>query len=279
MEKSYASIYKALKKSYFSGRTARALIEIKIVSCFGQMRIQSNRFLYHVLDKWRGNSASFSFDGNRVSSYGKHAVSTTLSEILKASEIERKWIGSDLSIRTSASNPDLRIRSKKGAELVSFSRHVEQAWRDYNIAQLQAQSEVISAVLAEIEELTSPTRYPSACIVQPVLSKAEELNTKVFSKLNRDAVGEARFRDIEAIQDFLNAPQKLRSEAITRFEIKQLDRWSNFFDSFETNPLTPEQRISVIADEDATLVLAGAGSGKTSVITAKAGYLIEVRNW
>jgi len=39
--------------------------------------------------------------------------------------------------------------------------------------------------------------------------------------------------------------------------------------------LPPEQRTSIIADEDATLVLAGAGSGKTSVITAKAGYLIK----
>ena len=46
-------------------------------------------------------------------------------------------------------------------------------------------------------------------------------------------------------------------------------------DTFESNPLTPEQRTAIIADEDATLVLAGAGSGKTSVITAKAGYLIK----
>ncbi|KZX98847.1 hypothetical protein A3747_12710 [Sulfitobacter sp. HI0076] len=40
-------------------------------------------------------------------------------------------------------------------------------------------------------------------------------------------------------------------------------------------PLTPEQRLSVAVDEDATLVLAGAGSGKTSVITAKAAYLVK----
>ncbi len=48
-----------------------------------------------------------------------------------------------------------------------------------------------------------------------------------------------------------------------------------FFDGIETNPLTPEQRLSVVTDADATLVLAGAGSGKTSVIVAKAAYLIK----
>lgn len=47
-----------------------------------------------------------------------------------------------------------------------------------------------------------------------------------------------------------------------------------FFDTIEARPLTPEQRQAVMSDEDATLVLAGADSGKTSVIVAKTAYLI-----
>lgn len=43
-----------------------------------------------------------------------------------------------------------------------------------------------------------------------------------------------------------------------------------------TAGITSEQRLAVIVDEDATLVLAGAGSRKTSVIKAKAAYLVKV---
>lgn len=45
-----------------------------------------------------------------------------------------------------------------------------------------------------------------------------------------------------------------------------------FYDSIESNPLTEEQRLAVIRDDDRNLVLAAAGTGKTSVIVAKAPY-------
>lgn len=42
--------------------------------------------------------------------------------------------------------------------------------------------------------------------------------------------------------------------------------------------LDEEQRKVVLSDEDYTLVIAGAGSGKTTTIEAKVKYLIEKNN-
>lgn len=59
------------------------------------------------------------------------------------------------------------------------------------------------------------------------------------------------------------------------YEKKRLSTRKCFFDIIESNPLTEQQRLSVIRNNDLNLVLAAAGTGKTSVIVAKALDLIE----
>jgi DNA helicase-4 len=58
-------------------------------------------------------------------------------------------------------------------------------------------------------------------------------------------------------------------------ETKSLSSRKSFFDIIESNPLTQQQRLSVIRNNDLNLVLAAAGTGKTSVMVAKALDLIE----
>ena len=53
-------------------------------------------------------------------------------------------------------------------------------------------------------------------------------------------------------------------------------KYKNYFDTISPDyPLTFEQKLAVLSEEKRNLVIAGAGTGKTSVMIAKAGYLIE----
>lgn len=58
-------------------------------------------------------------------------------------------------------------------------------------------------------------------------------------------------------------------------EVFQLKRRKAFFDCVESNPLTVDQRLGVLRSNDKNMVLAAAGTGKTSVIVAKALDLID----
>lgn len=78
--------------------------------------------------------------------------------------------------------------------------------------------------------------------------------------------------------DNLDNPLELettRTGANLKFTTVQTALVKETVADFMDNPLTDEQAKAVVTDEDATLVLAGAGTGKTSVITGKIAHLIR----
>lgn len=62
-----------------------------------------------------------------------------------------------------------------------------------------------------------------------------------------------------------------------RFVESEKERKAEFFATLAKYPLDQQQKECCITDEDAGLVVAGAGSGKTSVIMAKVAYLVKER--
>lgn len=79
----------------------------------------------------------------------------------------------------------------------------------------------------------------------------------------------------EDIRNFIQTSFNFRSSLFWLHQKRELRRFRNLFDTVESQPLTELQRRSVILNERRNLVVAGAGTGKTSVIIAKAGYLID----
>ncbi|MGY3689157.1 DNA helicase IV [Vibrio coralliilyticus] len=60
-----------------------------------------------------------------------------------------------------------------------------------------------------------------------------------------------------------------------RWMVTELENWKVLFSQIESSPLNLSQQQAVLLNDDNNLVLAGAGSGKTSVLTARVAYLLQ----
>jgi DNA helicase-4 len=80
---------------------------------------------------------------------------------------------------------------------------------------------------------------------------------------------------ITTVADVYQKGERLLEKRNAAFIEKEIVAFKDFFDSVESYPLTTGQRRAIVIDEHSSLVIAGAGTGKTSTIIGKAGYLIK----
>lgn len=88
--------------------------------------------------------------------------------------------------------------------------------------------------------------------------------------------------DLEPLQPDLEFIRQVASGNYSEIEARnnqfisaEMAIHEDFFNTVETSVLTSEQRVATIVMEDRNLVIAAAGSGKTSVLVAKVGYLLK----
>lgn len=196
-------------------------------------------------------------------------------DALTAPPIVRRGIFGATLTATTRTHDDVVLRGTRSSDAAVFAEELRNAWGRHNVAAFEREADRFAELHAAICALSRPTFYPAACRIEPLLNAARALDGAVLSKLQLDAIGPQRAAEIALVRSFVAGPKAARQHAITSFVQAELERWKDLFDTIESKPLTPEQRLSVVVDEDATLVLAGAGSGKTSVITAKAAYLVK----
>lgn len=192
---------------------------------------------------------------------------------IETAEMGAGWFWGRLRVRLASGDVTVSGLSKPAAQL--FGDALLRARVDWWKDALDSHIETIESVYDRLAQYADPPRYVARTVFSPIEYDARDVAARFPSQSPEQLSGVAEIRMLKAIQDFVDDSERWRASACDTFVANELVRSKEFFDGIESRPLTDEQRRAVVVDEDRNLIVAAAGSGKTSVIVAKAGWLIQ----
>lgn len=118
-------------------------------------------------------------------------------------------------------------------------------------------------------------KYFSSLDEQRYLQRFKDIRNRIPSSFKKLGLEEEFLNIIEQFGTTFDRIDLLRKEYNDEFVQKEKIDYRNFFDSLEDYPLSENQIEAIIRDEDNNLVVAGAGTGKTTTVAGKVAYLLE----
>ncbi len=154
-----------------------------------------------------------------------------------------------------------------------FARHAIASYQKWH----QHQCEQLNQYLPKWESTVQGfVRQPAFLTHSKVESWLAELEQD-FQKMEMD-LEDAQLRMPERMQELMPWIIETDAKLAQRNEdwmVTELENWKVLFSRIESSPLNLTQQQAVLLNDDNNLVLAGAGSGKTSVLTARVAYLLQ----
>ncbi|ADO49083.1 DNA helicase IV [[Enterobacter] lignolyticus] len=168
----------------------------------------------------------------------------------------------------------VRLHGTEWAETQRFHRHLQARWQQWSDEMSTIAADLLQQQLAVIARHTTEgkwlTRQAIASLRQNILGALEGLPIPT-RRLDTFANCRELWRQCQAWLQDMDASRLQHNQAFTETMLAQ---YAAFFEHIESSPLNPAQARSVVNGERSLLVLAGAGSGKTSVLVARAGWLM-----
>lgn len=168
----------------------------------------------------------------------------------------------------------VRLHGTEWAETQRFHHHLNTLWQQWS----QEMSEVAAGVLQQQLDAIAARTSENKWLTRSQTSGLQQQILRAFAALplpvNRLEEFENCREALRQCQAWLQDIEACRLQHNQAYTDAMLAEHAEFFQHIESSPLNPAQARAVVNGEQALLVLAGAGSGKTSVLVARAGWLL-----
>ena len=228
-------------------------------------------FLFALLRPNDARAASVNANALRLT-HGSRYTEIPLGEVASA-ELKAGWRWCRIRFRHAAGKAAVSGLSRDDAS--AFAEALDTARVQWWRRALKAQIVALRSAHDRLLQLADPPEYMTRSLFRELRRDAEKAVSQFRGRWPSTLSNAPEIRLLRTILDFLENSDRLRAKANSAFVANELTRLREFFDRIEARPLTDEQRRAVVVDEDRNLVVAAAGSGKTSVIVAKAGWLLH----
>ncbi|WP_338562687.1 DNA helicase IV [Erwinia sp. E_sp_B04_7] len=168
----------------------------------------------------------------------------------------------------------VRLHGTEWQETQRFYHYLNQAWQHWS----EEMSDVSARVLDELVDRLRNDEQQDKWLKRSEMSGWREAILAAFSSLPLPVERLDEFDNCREAYSYslswLDSSDLQRHKRNAQWSERMLIQHADFFNTVETSPLNASQAKAVVNGEESLLVLAGAGSGKTSVLVARAGWLL-----
>ncbi|MEH2920885.1 DNA helicase IV [Samsonia erythrinae] len=169
----------------------------------------------------------------------------------------------------------VRLHGTEWQETQAFYHHLLKSWLSWSEDMSQVSAEVLQRQMDSVQTLTQQDNWLSRQALATLQRDIRDSLAALPLPASRlDAFDNCR-ENYQCCLNWLERGDEMRVAANQAWMARTLEAEQAFFGSVERSPLNVSQSQAVINGEDGVLVLAGAGSGKTSVLVARAAWLLH----
>ncbi|EKN3609144.1 DNA helicase IV [Yersinia enterocolitica] len=169
----------------------------------------------------------------------------------------------------------VRLHGTEWQETQRFYHHLLGIWQQWSEEMSRVCVDVLHKQVELIKRIEQQDKWFKRSELSQLQASIREAFTSLPMPVQRLIDFDSCRADYELCLRWLEQGNRSVDRRNQQWTHRMLEEHQDFFQSVESSPLNESQSRAVVNGEDSVLVLAGAGSGKTSVLVARAGWLLR----